>query len=179
MDRPNPFNPACSGDIALLIDQIRASAYPWWYPDAAKAGRDAQGNPTSALAIDFFLYGSDFLPLGAGASLTQNINIDGSSAFYICETQLVETDTADTTFLAQRPLLASVLDTGSGRVLSNIPIHVDNWWGTAQRPFKWPVPKLVAPNSTLQVTLQNLEAAERNVRVAFAGFKIFNFRATV
>ena len=175
----NPFNPVCSGDIALLIEQIRAAQYPWWYPDAAKAGHDANGNPTSALAIDFFIYGSDFLPLPLSASLTQNINIDGGSAFYICETQLVETDVLDTTFLAQRPLLCSVLDTGSGRILSNIAIHVDNWWGTAQRPFKWPVPKLVAPNSTLQVTLQNLEATARNVRTAFAGFKIFNFRSTV
>ena len=161
----NPQSPVCSGDIWLLIQQIAMGNYPWWYPDAAKSQ-----------AIDFFIYGTDFLPLGAAAALTQNINIDGSSAFVICSTQLVETDTTDTTFLAQHPLLASILDTGSGRVLSNIPIHVDNWFGTAERPYFWPVPKIVAPNATLQVTLQNLEATARNVRVALAGFKIFNFQ---
>jgi hypothetical protein len=163
----NPANPVCSGDIWLLIQQIAMGAYPWWYPDAAKSQ-----------AIDFFIYGSDFLPLPLSASLTQNINIDGSSAFVIVSTQLVETDTGDTTFLAQRPILCTVLDTGSGRVLSNIPIHVDNWFGTAQRPYVWPVPKIMAPNATMSVTLQNLEATARNVRVAFSGFKIFNFTPT-
>ena len=160
----DPNSPVCSGDLWLLIQQIALGSYPWWYPDAAKGQ-----------AIDFFIYGSDFLPLPISASLTQNINIDGNSAFVICETQLVETDIIDTTFLAQRPILVNVLDTGSGRLLSNIPIHADNWFGTAQRPFQWPVPKIMAPNATMSVTLQNLEATARNVRVAFAGFKIFNF----
>ena len=160
----DPTSPVCSGDIWLLIQQIAAGNYPWWYPDAAKS-----------LAIDFFIYGSDFIPLPGAATLTQPINIDGSAAFVICTTQLVETADDDVTFLGNRPLLISVLDTGSGRVLSNIPIHADNWFGTAQRPYVWPVPKIMAPNATMQVTLQNLDPAERHVRVAFAGFKIFNF----
>ena len=163
--QPDPSSQVCSGDIWLLIQQIASSVYPWWYPDAAKT-----------LAVDFFIYGTEYLPLGAGASVTNNINIDGNSAFACLSGQLVETADDDTTFLAQRPLLLSILDTGSGVVLSNIPIHADNWWGTAERPYFWPVPKIFAPNSTLQVTVQNLEAAERHVRLALSGIKIFSFR---
>lgn len=164
----NPNAPVCSGDIMLLIQQIAQGNYPWWFPNKAKG-----------LAIDFFIYGTDFLPLTASLTTTNNINIDGGSAFYIVSTALVETATDNTTFLAQRPITCSMLDTGSGRQLSNIAIHVDNWFGTAQRPFLWPIPKLIAPNSTFSVTLANLEATDRNVRVAFHGIKIFNFTPTV
>lgn len=165
MATQDPTQPVCSGDIWLLIRAIQAGNYPWWYPDAAKS-----------LAVDFFIYGTEMLPLGASASLTNNLNIDGNSAFVCLSTQLIETDTTDVTFLGQRPLLISILDTGSGLVLSNIPIAADNWWGTAQRPYFWPVPKIFAPNSTLQVTVQNLEATSRNVRLALSGFKIFSFQ---
>lgn len=164
-NQANPKDPPCAGDIWLLIQAIQSGVYPWWYPDQAKK-----------LAIDFFIYGTEMLPLGASASLTNNLNIDGNSAFVCCSSQLVETATDNTTFLGQRPLTVSILDTGSGLVLSNIPIAADNWFGTAQRPYFWPVPKIFAPNSTLQVTVNNLEATARNVRIALSGFKIFSFR---
>lgn len=163
----DPSTPVCSGDIWLLIRAIQSGTFPWWYPDAAREQN---------LAVDFFIYGTEFLPLTASLSITNNLNIDGNSAFVCCTSQIIETATDNTTFLAQSPVLVSILDTGSGLVLSNIPIHANNWFGTAQRPYVWPVPKIFAPNSTLQITAQNLEATNRNVRIALSGFKIFNFR---
>ncbi|HEX3698901.1 MAG TPA: hypothetical protein VH374_26260 [Polyangia bacterium] len=161
----NALNPACSGDMMLLIQAIQAGVYPWWYPNNAKS-----------LAIDHFIYGADVLPLPASLSDTASITIDGSSAFVICSSQMVVTLADNTTFLAGRPIKASFLDTGSGRQLSNIAVQVDNNFGTAEHPFVWPVPKIIAPNSTLQITLQNLSAQDLNVSIAYAGFKIFNFR---
>jgi hypothetical protein len=152
------------GTLAGLAASIRQGKFPWWYPGRA---RDK--------AIDTFAYGTDFTPLNASATVQNSINISGDSAFVILAAVLVETDTANTTFLANRPLLFRIQDTGSGRYLSNIAVHADNWFGTAELPKYWDIPKIIAPNSTLVVEAQNLEAVNRNVRVTFHGFKIFAF----
>jgi hypothetical protein len=149
---------------AALVEQIRASRYPFWYPGGAKG-----------LAIDYFVYATDFLPLGASADTTNNINIQGDSAFCILSAVIVETDTTNLIFLAQQPVLAALSDTGSGRQLSNTLIHCSNWFGTAQEPKYWDVPKILSPNSTFAVRMQNQEATARNLHVAFHGFKIFGF----
>ena len=162
-----PATPATSRDIAAMINSIAGGAYPWWYPDAARG-----------LAVDYFVYGTDFLPLASLATSQNQININADSAFVILSAVLVETATNNTTFLAQSPLLFNLNDSGSGRYLSNTPIHADNWFGTAQEPKYWDIPKILAPNSTFTVIGQNLEAVDRNVRVAFHGIKIFAFKPT-
>lgn len=154
--------------IADLASSIRQGKYPWWYPEGAKGK-----------AIDYFVYGTDYTPLQLSATATNQIGINADSAFVILSAVLVETDMANTTFLAQQPLLFSLSDSGSGRFLSNTAIHADNWFGTAQLPKYWDVPKILAPNSTFSVTVQNLEATARNVRVAFHGIKIFSFAPTL
>ena len=152
------------GSMANLAESIRGGKYPWWYPAGARNR-----------AIDYFVYGTDFVPLGANATVQNAININGDSAFVILSAVLVETDVLNTTFLAQRPLQFQLLDTGSGRNLANTPIHADNWFGTAELPKYWDIPKILAPNSTFNVIAINLEAVNRNVRVAFHGIKIFSF----
>jgi hypothetical protein len=149
---------------AAMIDSINSGRFPFWFPKAARN-----------LAIDYFVYGTDFVPLGASADVTNNINIQGDSAFCILSAVLVETDTTNLIFLAQAPVQAALSDTGGGRQLSNQLIHVSNWFGTAQEPKYWDVPKILAPNATFSVRLVNLEATARNLRVAFHGFKIFGF----
>lgn len=162
---PNNQEAALAAMMGRLAKDIRGGRYPWWYPDAAKS-----------LAIDYFVYGTEWLPLGSGATVQNNINISGEAAFVVLSGVLVETDTDNTVFLAQAPLLFQISDAGSNRQLSNIPIHASNWFGTAQEPKYWDVPKIFAPNSTLAVTAQNLEATARNVRIALHGFKIFKFQ---
>jgi hypothetical protein len=111
----------------------------------------------------------------ASATTKNNITINGDSDFFILSAVLVETDTGNTTFLPNHPILFTLTDNGSGRELSNTPVHADNWFGTAQEPKYWDVPKIIKRNSTFGVTAQNLEATDRNVRVAFHGFKVFPF----
>lgn len=149
---------------SALLDALKGGAYPFWFPPEA---RD--------LAIDFFVYGTDFEPLGASATTTRQIQINSDSAFLILSAMMVETDTGNTTFLANRPILVTLATGGAALNLSNTPIHADNWFGTAENPKYWDVPKVLLPNTSLAVTLQNLEATARNVRVAFAGFKLFQF----
>jgi len=148
---------------AALIDAL-GGGYPFWFP------KEARNN-----ALDFFTYGTDFEPLVASATTTRAIQINSDSAFMILSATMVETDTANTVFLANRPLLVQLATGGASLSLGNTPIHADNWFGTAEQAKYWDVPKVLLPNTTFNVTLQNLEAVDRNVRVAFHGFKLFKF----
>lgn len=156
---------ALAGSVGELMQAIRAGRFPWWYPKAARG-----------LQIDYFVYGTDFVPLLASTTTGNPIQITGESAFVALSGVLVETATDNTTFFAQRPLLANIRDSGSNRLLSNVAIHVDNWFGTAELPKYWDVPKIFAPAGTMVIELQNLEAVDRNVRVALHGFKVFAYQ---
>lgn len=147
-----------------LIDAIKSGAYPFWFPPEAKH-----------LALDYFVYGTDYEPLLANATTTRSIQINSDSAFLILSAVMVETDENNTTFMANRPLLVQLSTGGAALNLSNTPIHADNWFGTAEEPKYWDLPKVLLPNTTFNVQLQNLEAVARNVRVAFHGFKLFKF----
>jgi hypothetical protein len=164
-----PGRVPASAQAQDMVAAIRGGNYPFWYPKAARQ---------LDLAIDYFVYGTDFTPLALSATVANSIPINSDSAFYILSGVLVETAQDNTTFMANRPLLAMLSEAGGARNLANTPIHVNNWFGTAEEPKYWDIPKLLLPNSTFQVQLQNLEAVARNVRVAFHGFKIFNYTAS-
>lgn len=148
-----------------LKEALGNGQYPFWFPKKARG-----------LAMDYFVYGTDFVPLALSATQNNAIQINSDSAFLVLSAVLVETATDNTTFFANRPLLADLSTGGASLSLSNTPIHVDNWFGTAEEPKYWDVPKLLLPNTTFNVQLQNLEAVARNVRVAFHGFKLFRYR---
>lgn len=124
---------------------------------------------------DFFTYGVDFLPLAAAATQTLNIQINSDGHFLIMAGVRVATDPADpTSFTANVPVLASVFDGGSGRELMDQPVHIENLFGTAQLPAYWPYPKIVKSQSTMRVTLENLDPVNGfDVRIQFLGFKLF------
>lgn len=147
-----------------LLAAIEGGKYPYWFPNGAKN-----------LAVDYFAYGTNFSPLAASATTTNPIAINSDSAFFILAATAVETATDNTTFLTQHPLLVQLAEGGASRNFFNESLHFDEVFGSAELPMVWPLPKLLLPNSTLNVTLQNLEAVARNVRVAFHGFKVFNF----
>jgi hypothetical protein len=75
--------------------------------------------------------------------------------------------------------LVTIFDAGSGRQLFDRPQHMDNLAGTAQLPSYWPMPKIFRANATITTTVQNLDGAnDRNTRIAYLGFKIFDFPAS-
>jgi hypothetical protein len=124
---------------------------------------------------DGFVFHLDFTPLAASGTSTLPVNISADADFVIIYGTRIVTDVANTAFVANVPELVSITDTGAGRGLSSSAIHVDEWFGTAQLPAYWAYPKFLRANSSLSVTLQNLEAVARNVRLSFHGFKVFNF----
>lgn len=149
---------------SAIMAAIGTGQYPWWFPRNAY-DRD----------FDYFAYGADFDPLPASQSRTVPIAIEADSAFFILEACLVETAVNNTTFFPNHPVMCNLFSGGSGRNLMNTPIHADNLFGTAQLPKEWKVPKLLLPNSTFNVQLANQEAVDRNIHVAFHGFKIFGW----
>lgn len=150
--------------VMMLLEAISKGHYPFWFPKGYERK-----------AMDYFTYGVDFAPLALSATATLPIPINSDSAFLILSAVLVETFTDNTTFMANRPLLVLLSTGGASLNLSNIPIHANNLFGTAEEPKYWDLPKTLLPNTTLNVQLQNLEAVARNVRVAFHGFKLFNY----
>ena len=149
---------------SALLDALKGGSFPFWFPQEARH-----------LALDYFAYGIDFEPLALSATTTRAIQINSDSAFMILSATIVETAEDNTTFLANHPLLVNLSTGGAALSLSNTPIHADNWFGSAEEPKYWDVPKILLPNTTFNVQLQNLEAVARNVRIAFHGFKLFKF----
>jgi hypothetical protein len=137
-------------------------SYDQFLPDSHK------GRPK-----DFFVYSAEFTPLGASTTSSFTISIQADSDFLILAGVRVVTDTGNTTFVSNVPQLVTITDTGAGRTFMDRAVHMDNLFGTAQLPALWPYPKFVQGASALSVTLQNLDATARNVRLSFLGFKIF------
>lgn len=129
-------------------------------------------------AKDFFVYSAEFLPLTASLTLTFETAIQADSDFLCVAAVRLVTATDNTTIVAVPvPELVTIFDAGSGRNLMDRAIHIDNLMGTGQLPTYWPMPKIFRANSTISTTVQNLEATDRNVRIAYLGFKVFDYPA--
>lgn len=151
------------GQLADLIQR------PWWFPrEIGNRQLDA-----FSLNLDF----ASATALGASVSATGIVQVPGDAAFLILSSTAVVTNTDDTTFIAfgARPILVTMQTTGGARGLATGAVHIDNWFGTAQLPKYWDSPKVLAPNENLSITLQNLAATARHVRLTFHGFKVFGF----
>lgn len=126
-------------------------------------------------AKDFFIYSTDFLPLAANATRSQDIAIQADSDFLTVVLNVTVTETNNTTFVDPAPIMVLITDTGSGRNLQNQATHLNNLYGDGNLPGYIPFPKLIPAASTLSTQLQNLSATAYNVRVSYVGFKVFMF----
>lgn len=124
---------------------------------------------------DFFIYGTDILPLGVAPAIVTNvIAIGGDADFVVVAINLTATDAAtELVFTQPAPVLLQLQDQGSGRAFQNQAIHAANYTGTGPQPGYLTFAKLVRANSVIAVTVQNLAAVAYNVRVALHGFKVF------
>lgn len=127
----------------------------------------------------FFVYEQDFLPLGASATTFGNIQIQQDSHFLAVAGVALVTNTTDTTVInsesnaTMSSKLVLITDVGPGMPLSNVPVPLENMFGTAQRPAVWPIPKLFRAGGTIGTQIQNLIATAHNVRISFWGIRIY------
>ena len=145
---------------------------------ASRLGQSLQAVRKS-FQLDPFTFPINFAPLAASNTATDNFITQADSGFAIIKSTFTIGSNVDV-FIANisdtpkyAPLLVSLSDSGSGRVLSSAPVMVNSYFGTAERPFIWSRPKILDPNSTFVLQVQNLVATAFNVRFAFHGFKIF------
>jgi len=126
---------------------------------------------------DFFVYTAEFLPLAAGATTPFETAIQADSDFLaVAGVRNILTTAAPPVAVADSLQTCQLIDTGSGRTLSDRAVPLDNWFGTAQLPTYWPQPKLFRASSTITLTITNLDGTNAfSIRVAYLGFKIFGY----
>ncbi len=140
--------------------------------------------------LSFFTFNIEYLPATLSAFTSGSFIVQNDSAFVLTKTSYIATLTTDnltpitavtvpapaTTVVVNQltaPFLVNITDSGSGRQFSNIDTHIDNWFGSAQRPFFWAVPQVFDPNSNVTMRVQNLFTTSFNVRCSFIGYKVF------
>ncbi len=119
----------------------------------------------------YFGYGTNFLSLTASLTLQNVIAIAGDSDFIITFAEAIVTDTTDLINLPFIPQLVQLTDQAAGLAFFLIPLHANTVYGDAQNPGIFASPYVMRQATSLAVQHQNLEATNRNVRVAFNGFK--------
>jgi hypothetical protein len=122
---------------------------------------------------NFFGYVTEFLTLGASATVTNSVTIQGDSDFIITYATAIVTDSANTTQVSFPPQLVQLTDAAAGVNFFLLPEHFLNVYGDAQNPGIFSDPIVMRAATTLQVQHQNLEAVARNVRCAFNGMRSY------
>ncbi len=133
---------------------------------------------------DLFFYVAEFLPLNVSATASVEVVIQADSDFLITYGVAVVTDTSDVTVASvanafapfNPPFLATITDSGSGRAFMSSGVSFANLFGTGTLPAIWPFPKLIKASSVLSTKLQNLVATAYRIRIAYGGFKVFNYQ---
>ena len=120
---------------------------------------------------DFYGYSANFLPLAAGATETQNISIQADTDFIIMYATAIVTAVDNTTPLAFAPALIELRDASTGATMTQLPVHLEALFGDGSFPGIFAVPKFVRANGAIAVTLQNLEAFNRNYRINLFGYR--------
>jgi hypothetical protein len=127
----------------------------------------------------WFSYGVDFVTpnqLPASGTLTQAKGVDRDSAFIIMSLAGVVTNTDNTTYIDSPSILIQVT-VGTALQLFDPPAHWLNVFGRGAvgdgriQPLEWP--READPGATLTVTLQNLDATARHVRIIFRGIRVY------
>jgi hypothetical protein len=68
--------------------------------------------------------------------------------------------------------LVQLTDGGTQRQLSNAQVPANCLFGTAQRPFVWPLRKLIRANTSIGLNVTDTSAGAQTVDYVFGGFKI-------
>ncbi len=118
-------------------------------------------------------YTKSILPLAANDEDSVEIQILSGTYFALCKATMIVTLADNVTFVPFMPLLVQIENTNPGTKMFSAPVHANEFFGDAQHPFILPMPYLVAPNATLQITIGNLSAVEYNIRLTLHGINFY------
>jgi hypothetical protein len=124
-----------------------------------------------------FAYGTDYLPLAAGASGIQNsITIDSDSDFIFMLPQMVVTDTTNLIQIAFPPALINVSSSLNNQFLFQTARHVMTFASipTVTMPAYFPMAYIYPKGTVLNTVLSNLDTVNAyNYRFTYWGFKAY------
>lgn len=124
-----------------------------------------------------YVYEAPTIVTVSGAAASVNLTFDSDSDF-LCIYQTRVLMAADlVTPVPTAHFTVNIVDSSTGRALSNQPIHLDNFFGVIGNMKEGPLayPRLINPATVWTITVTDLDATVRNLRLAFHGFKIFPF----
>lgn len=128
--------------------------------------------------LDHYIYSINAASIAAGASQSFPLSIEADSNFTWEKTSVFAslagaTQTQSSQVLPQ--VTVQIQDSGSGRLLQNIPVQITSMAGNGQLPFVLPVPRVFKARSTVIFTLVNTSAAETytNLQLSLIGYKSF------
>lgn len=127
-------------------------------------------NPPALLNARFFTYGTVHNSVAIGGSDTQNIQVQGQVFIWVMTMFSVTT----TVNLGAPKVLLQIVDTGIGETVFDRPVPVWSVAGSGTDPFYLPLVRAIAPNSSIQVTVTNKEAAIVEVRLTLGGYRGVN-----
>lgn len=112
-------------------------------------------------------------PLPATGTLAANFTADSDSWFVGLEAKATSRDTGTFAIQADRPFTITMRASAGGRDFQSQAEDFDNNMGTGQLPAVFGVPLFIKPSSTIVVTVTNLVATARLVRISISGMKVF------
>lgn len=117
-----------------------------------------------------FAYSVDFSPLGTGGTRVVEI---GADADFVCTMfNGVVFDRGSGQMILGRMLVSITVDNNQ-RQLTNQPTTLQCVYGTGPRPGQLFKPLVLPANSTMTITLDNLDSDDRVVKLSHVGVKAF------
>lgn len=130
--------------------------------------RPMPGTPANC---DVYTYGVAITFTALLQTATASISIQQDADFVWLMSCYSHTDT--TSPQVNGGSLIQITDQGSNRLLTNVPVPIADYFGTAQRPFYLPVPHTFQRSGVINISLQNQGIAAQVVRLTFHGYKLF------
>ena len=123
---------------------------------------------------DFFVYGVQFLAVGAAGVPQAILQFDGASDFtWMYSAYAADTAAAGQTAATRQYPLADILITPSdtSSQFMNAAVPVTSIFGNAENPFVLPAPRLVPSRSVFTFQLTNRDAAGLNLYLQLIGLR--------
>lgn len=125
--------------------------------------------------VDAYSFEVDFLGVTGPGTGTLTFTIPQEAHFALLYlTSTVFTTATPPVNVDPAPVTLQIINASSSRQLSNAPLQLNNYTGSAKLPFPYPVPKLVSASSQLTFNIASQFNANLNIYIAVHGFKIFS-----
>lgn len=128
--------------------------------------------------IDYYAYnarvGTDAAPIASGAPGQALVQIQADSDFVLTQIAGGSRQQPTSSLGFNASILVQLTDTGSGKRYFSAPTPISHMAGSGAFPFVLPSPRVLQPNTILQIDVQNLTAvAQVAIEFAFHGARIF------